>query len=87
MLMQSEIQEPVNIGTEEYISVKELVDLVCEVANKRVKIKWVSGPVGVQSRNFSHEKIRSLGWKPKYTIKQGLSITYKWIEEQVGKSK
>lgn len=86
-LMQSDIQEPVNIGTEEYISVKELVDLVCEVANKRVKIKWVSGPVGVQSRNFSHEKIRSLGWKPKYTIKQGLGITYKWIEEQVKKSK
>jgi nucleoside-diphosphate-sugar epimerase len=83
ILMQSDLQEPVNIGTEEYISVKELVDLVCEVAGKKVKIKWVSGPVGVQSRNFSHNKIRSLGWKPKFTIKEGLSITYKWIEEQV----
>lgn len=83
ILMQSDLQEPVNIGTEEYISVKELVDLVCEVAGKKVKIKWVSGPVGVQSRNFSHKKIRSLGWRPKFTIKEGLSITYKWIEEQV----
>ncbi len=87
MLMHSDIQEPVNIGTEEYISVKELVDMVCEIAEKNLKIKWVPGPVGVQSRNFSHEKIRSLDWKPKYTIKEGLAITYKWIEEQVRKSK
>ncbi|MEM2117346.1 MAG: hypothetical protein QW754_06450 [Thermoplasmata archaeon] len=82
-MMQSELQEPVNIGTDEYISVKKLVDMVSEIADKNVKIKWVPGPVGVQSRNFSHEKIRSLGWKPKYTIKDGLKITYKWIEEQL----
>jgi nucleoside-diphosphate-sugar epimerase len=86
ILMQSGIQEPVNIGTEEYISVKELVDLVCEIAGVNLEIRWVPGPVGVLSRNFSHEKIYSLGWKPKYTIKQGLEITYKWIEEQVKKS-
>lgn len=83
ILMQSDVSEPVNIGTEEYISVKELVDIVCEIAEKNVKIKWVPGPVGVKSRNFSHEKIYSLGWKPKYTIKEGLKITYKWIETQL----
>lgn len=85
ILMHSDLQEPANIGTEEYISVKELVDMVCEIANVNLKIKWIPGPVGVQSRNFSHEKIRSLGWKPKYTIKEGLKITYRWIEEQVKK--
>jgi len=85
ILMQSDIQEPVNIGTEEYISVKELVDLVFEIAGVNLNIKWVPGPVGVQSRNFSHEKIYSLGFKPEYTIKKGLEITYKWIEEQVRK--
>jgi nucleoside-diphosphate-sugar epimerase len=85
ILMQSDIQEPVNIGTEEYISVKELVNLVFEIAGVNLKIKWVPGPVGVKSRNFSHEKIYSLGFKPKYTIKKGLEITYKWIEEQVRK--
>lgn len=86
MLMRSDVQEPVNIGTEEYISVKELVDMVFEIAGVNLNIKWVSGPVGVQSRNFSHEKICSLGWEPKYTIKEGLEITYKWIEEQVKKA-
>ena len=84
-LMQSDVQEPVNIGTEEYISVKELVDTVFEIAGVKLNIKWIPGPVGVQSRNFSHEKIYSLGWKPKYTIKEGLEITYKWIEERVKK--
>ena len=86
ILMQSNLQEPVNIGTEEYISVKELVDLVFEIAGVNLKIKWVPGPVGVESRNFSHEKIYSLGFKPQYTIKKGLEITYKWIEEQVKNS-
>ncbi len=86
-LMQSDLDEPVNIGTEEYVSVKELVDIVCEVAGKELSINWVPGPVGVQSRNFSHEKIRSLGWRPKYSFKEGIAKTYPWIEEQVKKSK
>ncbi len=86
ILMQSDFQAPVNIGTEEYISVKELVDMVFEIASVDLEIKWIPGPVGVQSRNFSHEKMYSLGWKPKYTIKKGLEITYKWIEEQVKKA-
>jgi nucleoside-diphosphate-sugar epimerase len=61
ILMQSDLQEPANIGTEEYIPVKELVDLVCGITGKNLKIKWVPGPVGVQSRNFSHERIRLVG--------------------------
>jgi len=85
ILMQSDVQEPANIGTEEYISVKELVDLVCEIAGVNLNVKWVPGPVGVEARNLSHEKICSLGWKPKYTIKEGLKITYKWIEGNVKK--
>jgi nucleoside-diphosphate-sugar epimerase len=85
MLMQSDLDGPTNIGTEEYVTVKQLVDAVCEVAHKSVNIKWVEGPVGVLSRNFSHEKIRSLGWKPEYTLKDGLEKTYQWIDEQVRK--
>jgi nucleoside-diphosphate-sugar epimerase len=85
ILMQSDIQEPVNIGTEEYISIKELVNMAFEIAGVKLNIKWIPGPVGVQARNFSHEKMYSLGWKPRYTIKEGLEITYKWIEEQVRK--
>ncbi|MHA1410855.1 MAG: NAD-dependent epimerase/dehydratase family protein, partial [Candidatus Odinarchaeia archaeon] len=75
-LMHSDLEEPVNIGTEEYVSVKQLVDIVSEVAGKKINIKWVPGPVGVISRNFSHNKIRSLGWRPKYSLKEGISVTY-----------
>ena len=85
ILMHSDLQEPANIGTEEYVSVKELVDTICEIAGKRVNVKWVKGPVGVQSRNFSNARIYSLGWKPKFTLKDGIAKTYPWIEQQVRK--
>lgn len=87
LLVQSDLEGPTNIGTEEYVTVKQLVDTVADVARKRINIKWVDGPVGVLSRNFSHEKIRSLGWRPRYSLKEGIAKTYPWIEEQVRKSK
>ncbi len=87
LLMKSDLEGPVNIGSPEYVSVKELVDTVIEVAGKKLKIKWVEGPVGVQSRNFSNERIYSLGWKAKFSLKEGISLTYPWIKEQVKKSK
>lgn len=85
MLMQSDLEGPTNIGTEEYVTVKQLVDTVADVAGKKINIKWVEGPVGVLARNFSHEKIRSLGWKPEYSLRDGIAKTYPWIEEQVRK--
>jgi len=87
ILMQSELKDPANIGNPEYVSVKELVDTITKVAGKKVKIKWVEGPVGVQSRNFSNKRIYSLGWKPKFSLKDGIALTYPWIEEQVRKTK
>ncbi len=87
MLMHSSLEGPTNIGTEEYVTVKQLVDIIQEVAGKKVNIKWVEGPVGVLARNFSHEKIRSIGWWPKYSLREGIAKTYPWIEEQVKKSK
>lgn len=86
-LMQSDIKTPVNIGNPEYISVKELVEIVADIAKKDIRIKYVDGPVGVKSRNFSNEKIYSLGWKANYSTKTGLEKTYPWIEEQVKQSK
>lgn len=86
LLMQSNLETPVNIGCPQYVSVKELVDTVAEVAGKKINIRWVKGPVGVQARNFSNEKIYSLGWRPKYYLKDGIKQTYPWIEEQVKKA-
>ena len=82
-LMQSDLEGPANIGSDEYVSVDELVATVAEVAGKRIEIQHVEGPVGVQSRNFSHERIRSLGWRARVSLKEGIGQTYPWIEQQV----
>jgi len=82
-LMDSDLEGPTNIGLPEYVSVKQLVDTVTEVARKRVKTKYVQGPVGVQSRNFSNAKIYSIGWRPRFALKDGIQRTYPWIEAQV----
>jgi len=83
LLMQSKLEGPVNIGSPEYVSVKELVDTVIRVSRKRLNIKYVKGPVGVHSRNFSNQKIYSIGWKSKCSLEDGLKLTYAWIEKQV----
>ena len=57
------------------------------MAGKKVKTKWIKGPVGVQSRNFSNDKIYSLGWKSKFSLKDGIALTYPWVAEQVDKAK
>jgi len=83
VLMQSDCEEPTNIGTTEVINVNALVDIIAEVSGKSVTRKHIDGPVGVLGRYNSVDKIASLGWVPKYDIKTGMEITYKWIEEQV----
>jgi len=86
-LMHSDLVGAANIGCPQYVSVNELVDTVAEIAGKKIHIKHVEGPVGVQSRNFSNERIYSLGWKAQYTLKDGIALTYPWIEEQVKAAK
>jgi GDP-D-mannose 3',5'-epimerase len=82
-LMQSELEGPVNIGSSQYVSVDELVAAVAAVAGKGIRIRHVAGPVGVQSRNFSHERIQSIGWQAKYSLGDGIQKTYPWIDMQV----
>ncbi|CAN5775499.1 NAD-dependent epimerase/dehydratase family protein [soil metagenome] len=85
-LMQSGMEGPANIGSPEYVTVQELFDAVVGASGKSVTAKYVDGPVGVQSRNFSHARIESLGWSAPTTLKQGIAKTYPWIAEQVAKS-
>ena len=82
-LMQSDLVGAVNIGCPEYVTVDELVATVAEASGKRIHMKHISGPVGVQSRNFSNARIESLGWSAKYSLKDGIALTYPWIEAQV----
>ena len=83
LLMQSDLEGPVNIGGEEYVTVDELVRTVIEVSGKKIHVKYVPGPVGVHARNFSKARIKSLGWEAKVSLKEGIARTYRWIEEQV----
>jgi len=83
ILMQSDLHGPVNIGCPQYVSVNELVATVAEVAGKTIQVKHVEGPVGVRSRNFSNAKIYSIGWQARVFLKEGIQLTYPWVEEQV----
>jgi nucleoside-diphosphate-sugar epimerase len=82
-LTQSGLDQPANIGSPEYVSVNELVDTVARVASKRVSIRYVPGPVGVRSRNFSNALIYSLGWRSRFSLEDGIARTYPWVAEQV----
>jgi GDP-D-mannose 3', 5'-epimerase len=86
-LMHSDLKGAVNIGCPQYVTVDELVATVCDVSGKKVGIKHVAGPVGVQSRNFSNERIYSIGWKPQVFLRDGIAKTYPWVAEQVRKQR
>src|SRR2546428_8188875 len=82
-LTASSLTGPTNIGSPEYVSVAQLVQTVAEVAGKSIQTRYVEGPVGVQSRNFSNERIYSLGWRPRYSLRDGIARTYPWVHAQV----
>jgi nucleoside-diphosphate-sugar epimerase len=82
-LMQSDLEGPVNIGSPGYVTVDELAYTIAEVAAKKINIKHIEGPVGVQSRNFSNAKIYTTGWRAQFSLKEGIAQTYPWVEEQV----
>jgi GDP-D-mannose 3',5'-epimerase len=83
LLMASDMAEPTNIGSDEYVTVRELVETVAAVAGKSVRIRSVDGPVGVRSRNFSHDAIKSLGWQARTSLREGVERTYPWVAQQV----
>lgn len=86
MLMQSDCAEPATIGTTEFTTVDELVERVSEAAGKDIKINHIDGPVGVQARILNKDRIHSMGWKAKYSFREGIAVTYAWVEEQVENS-
>lgn len=83
-LMQSDVKEPLNIGSEEMVSINQLAKMIMGIAKKNLTIKHISGPVGVRGRNSDNTLCKEkLGWEPKGTLYQGLLKTYEWIEKQV----
>ena len=83
LLAQSDLHGAANICSPEYVSVDELVQTVARAAGKRVNIRYVKGPVGVQSRNFSIGRIGSIGWTARVPLEEGIQRTYRWVEARV----
>jgi len=86
-LLRSGFSGPVNIGSEEMVSINQLVDMVAEIAGKRVGKHHIAGPQGVRGRNSDNRLIREqLGWAPSRSLRDGLAQTYAWIEAQLGRA-
>jgi GDP-D-mannose 3', 5'-epimerase len=87
-LMDSTFTGPVNIGSEEMVSINRLSKMVMAIAGKNLKITHIKGPLGVRGRNSDNDLIRTkLGWEPRMRLEEGLRKTYPWIEAQIRKSR
>ena len=83
-LMNSDFNGPVNIGSDEMVSINQLAEMAMQIAGKKVHIKNIAGPTGVRGRNSDNSLIKErLGWAPSLPLKDGLEKTYHWIKEQV----
>jgi nucleoside-diphosphate-sugar epimerase len=86
-LMRSDFSGPVNVGSEEMVTINELVDMVANISGKKIIKRHVVGPVGVRGRNSDNKLIQEkLNWKPSQSLLTGLEKTYEWIESKVNES-
>ena len=86
LMNQEEFIGPVNIGSDEMVTINRLADIACEIGNKSLIKRHIPGPLGVRGRNSDNNLIaEKLGWKPSLPLKDGLAKTYNWIDEQVKK--
>jgi nucleoside-diphosphate-sugar epimerase len=88
MLMESDHDKPLNIGSDRLVTIDELADIIIRISRKKVEKRHnFSAPQGVRGRNADLSLVKKiLGWEPKVTLEQGLEKTYRWIEKQVKKS-
>ena len=84
-MMQSDFMGPVNIGSEEMVTINQLVETAARVAGKEVQKLHIDGPLGVRGRNSNNDLIReNLGWDYSQTLEEGIRKTYEWISSQIG---
>jgi nucleoside-diphosphate-sugar epimerase len=85
-LMESDFTGPVNIGSEEMVTINQLVDIACSIEGKVLNKMHVPGPLGVRGRNSNNDLVRKeLGWDYSMTLKEGIKKTYLWIKGQTEK--
>ena len=83
-LMESDFSGPVNIGSEEMISINDFAKMVIDVSGKNLKVKNIKGPIGVRGRNSDNALIQQkLGWAPSLPLRKGIETTYNWIVGQI----
>ena len=84
--MESDFQGPLNIGSDEMVTINQLVDIASQIAGKKLIKKHIPGPLGVRGRTSDNTLIfEKLGWRPNYPLKKGIESTYNWIVEQLKK--
>ena len=84
LMQHKDFVGPVNIGSEEMVTINQLVDITAKIASKKIFKIHVEGPVGVKGRNSSNDLIRNvLGWDYKMSLEEGIKLTYDWVSEQV----
>jgi len=87
-LMTSDHEKPLNIGSDELVSMNQFMEVAASIENKKIKITHIPGPEGVRGRNSENTQIKEvLGWSPSISVKEGMTLTYNWIKEQVEKEK
>ena len=87
-LMKSDFTGPVNIGSEEMVTINQLVDIACSIEGKSLNKKHIPGPLGVRGRNSNNDLIREkLQWDYSMPLKNGIEKTYSWIKNQINKEK
>lgn len=85
-LMRSDYWKPVNIGSEEMISINDFATMIADVAGKTININHIPGPLGVRGRSSDNRLIRQvLGWEPNAPLREGITKTYEWIAQQLEK--
>ena len=85
-LMNSNVSCPINIGSDDMVTINQLVDIVAKVANKKINKNHIDGPLGVRGRNSDNNLIyEKLNWKPNAKLEDGIKKTYEWILSMIKK--
>lgn len=83
-LVDSDVTEPINIGSTEMVTINELANIAIAISGKKLKLHHISGPQGVRGRCSDNQIIKQkLGWSPNYNLKSGMQLTFKWIEREL----
>ena len=86
LMMETDFPGPINIGSEEMVTINQLVDITAKIAKKKITVKNIDGPIGVMGRNSDNTLIRKvLGWDYQMSLASGIEETYKWILNEIKK--